>query len=227
LVTDDWAQAVRSPSPTAHSSLAGGRANVAASGAAPRPSLCIYMLTALGQGANNLAATIPENTGCRHQEGLAPREREIGHRCARKSAAPPGLLAACPFGEIEGARECPRRSLTAGVVLWWSETHGITGNRSSWQGRSRHAVARVVALLILGKNPHTSFGLPPILFCTSRGLVSRSGRYVGWSRQWCRGGASSPPVRLWGGISRAVEACGPLMRCATTKIRGSRTRSRN
>jgi hypothetical protein len=48
-------------------SLAGGRANVAASGAASRPSLCVYMWTASDHGTGDLAATIPENTGCRHR----------------------------------------------------------------------------------------------------------------------------------------------------------------
>jgi hypothetical protein len=74
--TSDWAQAVRPPSPTARPSLADERANVAASGAAPRPFLCIHMLTALDQGTSNLAATSPENTGCRNQEGLAPRREK-------------------------------------------------------------------------------------------------------------------------------------------------------
>jgi hypothetical protein len=119
-----------------------------------------------------------------------------------------------PRGHTEGVRA------VAKLTGWAKPRQFLTGARAPsrirtapWTGHLRGR--------ILGKNSHTSFGIPPILFCTSRGLASRSGRLVGWSRQWCRGGASSPPVRIWvGAVSRAAEACGPLMRCATAEIRG-------
>jgi hypothetical protein len=85
------------------------------------------------------------------------------------------------------------------------------GSREPLIGRQRpilasgpyRAGAGVTALLILGKDAHTSFVLPPIWFCTIRGLASRSGmgsggRDNGAAVGWC---APSSPASSPGGIA--------------------------